>query len=81
MSAKIKKLMIECGNEDWKEINPDIFGSMFQAVASAEVRSGLGQHYTSVPNIMKVVEPLFLNDLKEKDLKKRLMMKRNYINY
>lgn len=65
MSAKIKSLMIECGNEDWKEINPDIFGSMFQAVASAEVRSGLGQHYTSVPNIMKVVEPLFLNDLKE----------------
>ena len=65
MSAKIKKLMIECGNEDWKEINPDIFGSMFQAVASAEVRSGLGQHYTSVPNIMKVIEPLFLNDLKE----------------
>lgn len=65
MSAKIKKLIIECGNEDWKEINPDIFGSMFQAVASAEVRSGLGQHYTSVPNIMKVIEPLFLNDLKE----------------
>ncbi len=65
MSAKIKSLMIECGNEDWKEINPDIFGSMFQAVASAEVRSGLGQHYTSVPNIMKVIEPLFLNDLQE----------------
>lgn len=65
MSAKIKSLMIECGNEDWKEINPDIFGSMFQAVASAEVRSGLGQHYTSVPNIMKVIEPLFLNDLKQ----------------
>jgi len=65
MSAKIKSLMIECGNEDWKEINPDIFGSMFQAVASAEVRSGLGQHYTSVPNIMKVIEPLFFNDLKE----------------
>ncbi|MEI8129445.1 MAG: DNA methyltransferase, partial [bacterium] len=65
MSAKIKSLIIECGNEDWKEINPDIFGSMFQAVASAEVRSGLGQHYTSVPNIMKVIEPLFLNDLQE----------------
>jgi len=65
MSAKIKSLIIECGNEDWKEINPDIFGSMFQAVASAEVRSGLGQHYTSVPNIMKVIEPLFLNDLRE----------------
>src|SRR5574344_183573 len=64
-SAKIRKLIIECGNEDWREINPDIFGSMFQAVASAEVRSGLRQHYTSVPNIMKVIEPLFLNDLKQ----------------
>jgi len=63
MSAKIKKLMIECGNEDWKEINPDIFGSMFQAVSVN--RQNLQQHYTSVPNIMKVVEPLFLNDLRE----------------
>jgi len=65
MSVKIKKLMVESGEQNWKEINPDIFGSMFQAVASADVRSGLGQHYTSVPNIMKVIEPLFLNDLEE----------------
>ena len=65
LNAKVRKLMIDCGNQDWKEINPDIFGSMFQAVSVAEVRSGLGQHYTSVPNIMKVIEPLFLNDLRE----------------
>lgn len=65
LNAKVRKLIIECGNQDWKEINPDIFGSMFQAVSVAEVRSGLGQHYTSVPNIMKVIEPLFLNDLRE----------------
>lgn len=65
LNAKVRKLIIECGEQDWKEINPDIFGSMFQAVSVAEVRSGLGQHYTSVPNIMKVIEPLFLNDLKE----------------
>lgn len=65
LNAKVRKLMIECGGQDWKEINPDIFGSMFQAVSVAEVRSGLGQHYTSVPNIMKVIEPLFLNDLRE----------------
>ena len=65
LNSKVRKLMIECGGQDWKEINPDIFGSMFQAVSVAEVRSGLGQHYTSVPNIMKVIEPLFLNDLKE----------------
>lgn len=65
LNSKVRKLMLDCGNQDWKEINPDIFGSMFQAVSVAEVRSGLGQHYTSVPNIMKVIEPLFLNDLKE----------------
>ncbi|MEA3553521.1 MAG: DNA methyltransferase, partial [Campylobacterota bacterium] len=45
-------------------INPDIFGSMIQAVISDEHRGGNGMHYTSVPNIMKVIEPLFLNDLK-----------------
>lgn len=65
LTANVRKLIIECGKQDWKEINPDIFGSMFQAVSVAEVRSGLGQHYTSVPNIMKVIEPLFLNDLRE----------------
>lgn len=65
LNSKVRKLIIECAGQDWKEINPDIFGSMFQAVSVAEVRSGLGQHYTSVPNIMKVIEPLFLNDLKE----------------
>lgn len=65
LNGTIRKLLIECGEQDWREINPDIFGSMFQAVSNAEVRSGLGQHYTSVPNIMKVIEPLFLNDLRE----------------
>ena len=65
LTSKVRNLIIECGEQDWKEINPDIFGSMFQAVATVEIRSGLGQHYTSVPNIMKVIEPLFLNDLRE----------------
>ncbi len=81
LNSKVRKLMIECGGQDWKEINPDIFGSMFQAVSVAEVRSGLGQHYTSVPNIMKVIEPLFLNDLREEyekaDTEKKL---RNLLN-
>jgi len=51
--------------EDWKGINPDIFGSMIQSVANAELRSELGMHYTSVPNIMKVLGPLFLDELDE----------------
>lgn len=65
LTSKVRKLIIECGELNWKEINPDIFGSMFQAVKVAEVRSGLGQHYTSVPNIMKVINPLFMDNLRE----------------
>lgn len=48
---------------DWKLINPDIFGSMIQSIADEKARSELGMHYTSVPNIMKVLGPLFLDDL------------------
>lgn len=65
-TRKSRRILIECGAElDWSDINPDIFGSMFQAVVHTEQRSTMGQHYTSVPNIMKVIEPLFLNDLYE----------------
>ena len=64
-SSKSRKLILECGALNWKAINPDIFGSMIQAVVHDEQRSHLGMHYTSVVNIMKVIEPLFLNDLQE----------------
>ncbi|MFC7062617.1 class I SAM-dependent DNA methyltransferase [Halobacillus seohaensis] len=63
-TAKSRILIIECGELlNWSKINPDIFGSMIQAVSSKENRSHLGMHYTSVPNIMKVIKPLFLDDL------------------
>ena len=66
LTAKARRLILECGDQNnWAEINPDIFGSMFQAVKDAKVRSGLGQHYTSVPNIMKVINPLFMDGLRE----------------
>ncbi|MEA1765841.1 DNA methyltransferase [Pseudomonas syringae pv. tomato] len=55
--------LLHAGNLNWKKINPDIFGSMIQAVADDEERSALGMHYTSVPNILKVLKPLFLDDL------------------
>lgn len=58
--------LINIGNLDWTKINPDIFGSMIQAVADDEERGALGMHYTSVPNILKVLNPLFLDDLREK---------------
>lgn len=64
-TAKSRMLALECGDYDWKDINPDIFGSMMQAVVSHDERSGLGMHYTSVPNIMKVIGPLFLDALYE----------------
>lgn len=64
-SRKSRQLLIECGSLQWKDIHPDIFGSMIQAVVTPEHRGGFGMHYTSVPNIMKVIEPLFLDELKE----------------
>lgn len=63
MNVRIRKLILECGNLNWAKINPDIFGSMIQAVVSPELRSGLGMHYTSVSNIKKVINPLFLDEL------------------
>lgn len=61
--AKARRILLDCGSLDWSEINPDIFGSMFQAVIDPDQRGSLGQHYTSVSNIMKVIQPLFLDDL------------------
>ncbi len=60
---KARRILLDCGSLDWSEINPDIFGSMFQAVIDEEQRGNLGQHYTSVSNIMKVIQPLFLDKL------------------
>ncbi|HCY42140.1 MAG TPA: SAM-dependent methyltransferase, partial [Prolixibacteraceae bacterium] len=60
---KARRLLLECGILNWDKINPDIFGSMIQAVISPELRSSLGLHYTSVSNIMKVIQPLFLDEL------------------
>jgi hypothetical protein len=59
-----RSYLINIGSLDWKKINPDIFGSMIQAVADDEERGALGMHYTSVPNILKVLNPLFLDDLR-----------------
>jgi hypothetical protein len=65
-NRKSRAMLIECGADlNWSEINPDIFGSMIQAAINPKQRAKMGMHYTSVPNIMKVIEPLFLNELKE----------------
>ncbi len=64
LSARARKIIIECGDLDWQNINPDIFGSMIQAVVNPDERATQGMHYTSVPNIMKVINPLFLDELR-----------------
>lgn len=64
MGHKARKLILACGDLNWKDINPDIFGSMIQAVVNPDVRAKEGMHYTSVPNIMKVINPLFLDELR-----------------
>jgi len=61
-----RSYLLHIGSLDWKKINPDIFGSMIQAVADDDEREALGMHYTSVPNILKVLNPLFLDDLRQK---------------
>ena len=65
MGQKARQIIIECGELDWKDINPDIFGSMIQAVVNPEERANQGMHYTSVPNIMKVINPLFMDELRK----------------
>ena len=66
LSRIARSYLLHIGGLDWTKINPDIFGSMIQAVADDEERGALGMHYTSVPNILKVLNPLFLDDLREK---------------
>jgi hypothetical protein len=79
-----RSYLLHIGGLDWKKINPDIFGSMIQAVAEDEERGELGMHYTSVPNILKVLNPLFLDELREQleeagDNKRKLLNLRNRI--
>lgn len=65
-SQMARNYLLNVGKLDWTQINPDIFGSMIQAVADDEERGNIGMHYTSVPNILKVLNPLFLDDLRKK---------------
>ncbi|GEM52592.1 putative DNA methyltransferase YeeA [Empedobacter brevis NBRC 14943 = ATCC 43319] len=62
-STKARQILLDSGELDWSEINPDIFGSMIQAVADPSERNNLGMHYTSVVNILKLIKPLFLDEL------------------
>lgn len=62
--SKMRQLLLDCCNLDWGQISPAIFGSLFQGIMDAEVRRSLGAHYTSEKNILKVIGPLFLDELR-----------------
>lgn len=60
---EMRTILLECSNLDWGKISPAIFGSMFQSAMDSKKRRHLGAHYTSEENIMKVIKPLFLDEL------------------
>ena len=64
-SAKMRETLLECCDFDWTQISPAIFGAMFQGVMNPQERRELGAHYTSEENILKVIRPLFLDELYE----------------
>lgn len=61
--SKMRKALLECCYIDWSKISPAIFGSMFQSVMNPKERRNLGAHYTSESNILKLIKPLFLDEL------------------
>lgn len=63
-NSRMREILIECSSLDWGKISPAIFGSMFQSVMNPEERRNLGAHYTSEKNILKLIKPLFLDELK-----------------
>ena len=64
-NRKARRLLLEAAELHWDQIHADIFGSMIQAIVQTDMRADFGMHYTSVPNIMKVLEPLFLGSLRD----------------
>ncbi len=62
-NSAIRKAFLKCCDFDWSQISPAIFGSMFQGVMDKKERRALGAHYTSETNILKLIKPLFLDEL------------------
>jgi hypothetical protein len=63
--SKMRQALLDCCYLDWSKISPAIFGSMFQSVMNPKERRNLGAHYTSEKNILKLIKPLFLDELYE----------------
>lgn len=64
LKARFREAVLEACQRDWAAVSPAIFGSMFQSVRDAKTRRELGEHYTSEENILKTLNPLFLDELR-----------------
>ena len=73
-SSDMRQAILECSELDWSQISPAIFGAMFQGVMDEQARHDLGAHYTSEENILKVTNPLFMNDLREEFEQDRMIV-------
>ena len=62
-TSQMRQILLDCCKLDWGKISPAIFGSLFQSVMDSTARRNLGAHYTSEKNIMKLIKPLFLDEL------------------
>ena len=82
ITEEIKKMLLENASEDfnWRDISPTIFGAVFESTLNPETRRTGGMHYTSIENIHKVIDPLFLDDLKSEfeEIKKTKVQKTKY---
>jgi len=63
-NSRMREILLQCAALNWGEISPAIFGSMFQSVMNPQERRNLGAHYTSEKNILKLIKPLFLDELR-----------------
>ncbi len=64
LTEALKTILLESAHFDWSKISPTIFGAVFESTLNPETRRSGGMHYTSIENIHKVIDPLFLDDLK-----------------
>jgi type II restriction/modification system DNA methylase subunit YeeA len=78
--SKMRQALLDCCYIDWSKISPAIFGSMFQSVMNPKERRNLGAHYTSETNILKLIKPLFLDEL-WKEFESIKTIKTNFPNF
>jgi hypothetical protein len=64
LDRKMREVILDCSSLDWARISPAIFGALFQSIMDKKKRRNLGAHYTSETNILKALQPLFLDSLR-----------------